>query len=50
MNVHDPSDLLVLLMPPFRALLERAADAQMRGERVARDIWLAAAGHLHGST
>lgn len=34
-------------MPPFRAL--QAAHAQTLGERVARDIWLAAAAQLHGT-
>ncbi|KVN88458.1 hypothetical protein WJ69_15600 [Burkholderia ubonensis] len=45
--MHDPTALLVPLMPPLLALLERAADAQARGEHAAHDIWLAAAAHLH---
>ncbi|KVO12235.1 hypothetical protein WL30_06935 [Burkholderia ubonensis] len=45
--MHDPTALLVPLLPPLLALLERAADAQARGEHAAHDIWLAAAAHLH---
>ncbi|KVL88083.1 tetratricopeptide repeat protein [Burkholderia stagnalis] len=45
--MHNPADLLVPLMPPFLALLGRAAEAQTRRKRAAQDIWLAAAAHLH---
>lgn len=45
--MDDPTDILIPLLPPFLALLGQAADAQARGEHAARDLWLAAAGHLH---
>lgn len=45
--MDDSTDILIPLLPPFLALLGRAADAQARGERAAHDQWLAAAGHLH---
>ncbi|MGU7772376.1 hypothetical protein ACV229_19655 [Burkholderia sp. MR1-5-21] len=43
----DSTDILVPLLPPLQALLAEAADAQARGEHAARDLWLAAAAHLH---
>ncbi|TCW82144.1 hypothetical protein C5O80_20830 [Burkholderia sp. SRS-46] len=45
--MDDSNDFLVPLLPPFLALLGRAADTQARGEHAAHDIWLAAAAHLH---
>ncbi|MCL4650803.1 tetratricopeptide repeat protein [Burkholderia multivorans] len=45
--MNDSNDLLIPLLPPLTALLERAADAQSRGEHDARALWLAAAAHLH---
>ncbi|KVD40116.1 hypothetical protein WI84_08510 [Burkholderia ubonensis] len=47
--MDDSTDFLVPLLPPFTALLGRAADAQARGDRAAHDLWLAAAAHLHGA-
>ncbi|RQR59520.1 hypothetical protein DIE19_17350 [Burkholderia sp. Bp9126] len=47
--MDDSTDFLVPLLPPFVALLGRAADAQARGDRAAHDIWLAAASHLHAA-
>ncbi|EGD03876.1 hypothetical protein B1M_14294, partial [Burkholderia sp. TJI49] len=45
--MDDSDDLLIPLLPPLLALLERAADAQSRGEHDASALWLAAAAHLH---
>ncbi|MCO8649842.1 hypothetical protein KGP93_42090, partial [Burkholderia multivorans] len=45
--MNDSNDLLIPLLPPLTALLERAADARARGEHDARALWLAAAAHLH---
>ncbi|MCA8276949.1 hypothetical protein LGN17_31185 [Burkholderia sp. AU30280] len=45
--MDDSTDILIPLLPPFLALLGQAADAQARGEHAARDLWLAAAAHLH---
>ncbi|AOJ39008.1 hypothetical protein WJ23_14530 [Burkholderia lata] len=45
--MDDPTDILIPLLPPFLALLGQAADAKVRGEHAAHDLWLAAAAHLH---